>query len=50
VEPRAAIEEADEIIRSVSSRFNNARNLFDELEKDELEKDEIEKTAAGKRT
>jgi DNA-damage-inducible protein J len=32
-ETRAAIKEADEIIRSKRARFNNAKDLFDDLEK-----------------
>jgi DNA-damage-inducible protein J len=32
-ETRTAMEEADEIIRSGHSRFNNANDMFDELEK-----------------
>jgi DNA-damage-inducible protein J len=32
-ETRTAMEEADEIIRSGRSRFNNANDMFDELEK-----------------
>ena len=32
-ETRAAIKEADEIIRSKRVRFNNAKDLFNDLEK-----------------
>lgn len=33
-ETRAAMAEADEIIRARNARFGSARELFDELEKD----------------